>query len=105
MESQKLMSENKPRRPNQFQPENKYGKGRPLGSRNAAPPISKDQILNDIQSLQEYALGNNQWNVALYAKSLQGKIIGVFRTGKLPNITKISDMNEGELREFIARLE
>lgn len=99
------MSENATQRSKGFQPGNTYGKGRPLGRRNAPPAISKDQLLRDIEELYQYALGNSHWSVALQAKSLQGKIIGLFRTRKLPNITHVSDMNEGELEEFIALLE
>lgn len=99
------MSESELPKPYGFQPGNTHGKGRPLGSYNAPPPISKEQILRDVEELYNYALSNNHWNVALQAKYLQGKIIGLFRTRKLPNITNLSDMNQGELEQFIARLE
>jgi hypothetical protein len=99
------MSENETTKPCGFQPGNTYGKGRPLGSRNATPPISKDQLLRDIEELYNYALSNSHWNIALQAKSLQGKLLGLFRTRKLPDITHIADMNEGELEDFLARFE
>ena len=67
--------------------------------------MTKDQILKDIESLYQLALENGQWRIALRAKELQGKALGLFRPQRLPHIMRIADMTEEQLREFIARLE
>jgi hypothetical protein len=65
----------------------------------------KDQVLKDIQLLYERALSNNKLTAALRAKELQGKAIGLFKPQRLPNILRIADMTEEQLRDFIDRLE
>lgn len=99
------MSENSSKVSTQFQPGNTYGKGRPLGSRNSPPPISKEKILEEIHDIYAHALGTSNLGVALQALSMKGKIMGLYRTRKLQDIVRIEDMNEGELEEFMARLE
>lgn len=99
------MSELEPARPRGFQPGNTYGKGRPLGSRNLPPPFSKETVLKEIHDIYVHALGTDNLSVALQALSIKGKIMGLYRIRKLQNIVRIEDMNEGELEEFMARLE
>lgn len=68
-------------------------------------PIIKDQVLKDIQLLYELALYSGKLTVALRAKELQGKAIGLFETQRFPNVLRIADMTEEQLRDFIDRLE
>jgi hypothetical protein len=84
---------------------NTYGKGRPLGSRNRPKPFTKDEILRDIQEIYLHSLGNHNWGTALQAKLAQSKLMGMLRVRKLPNITRLRDMNEDELRDFNEMLE
>ncbi len=65
----------------------------------------KDQVLKDIQLLYERALSNNKLTVALRAKELQGIAIGLFKPQRLPNVLRIADMTEEQLRDFIEQLE
>lgn len=69
------------------------------------PPISKDQILTDIETIYQLALDDSKWHVALRAKELQGKALGLFKKQHLPDVTRIADMTEEQLYEFVARLE
>lgn len=67
--------------------------------------ITKDTVLQDIESIYQIALKDKKWNVALRAKETQGKILGIFRQQGLPHIKRMADMTDEELQEFIARLE
>ncbi|MBX9805434.1 MAG: hypothetical protein K2Y18_06760 [Alphaproteobacteria bacterium] len=67
--------------------------------------MTKEQILSDIESIYQSAIAENKWQVALHAKELQGKALGLFNKKVLPDIIRISDMNENQLKEFIDRLE
>ena len=66
---------------------------------------SKDSILKDIDDLYKKALETDRLQVALKAKELQGKIIGLFHTQEFPKVTQISDMSDDQLRALVARLE
>jgi len=94
------MSEDKPKNSTQFQPGNKFGKGRPVGSRNTPRPKTKEQLLDDIDIICKNAVENNRWQAALQARVWQGKLMGFFRTRKLPPITRISDMQRHEIEEL-----
>lgn len=67
--------------------------------------ITRDQILRDMETLYQLALDDGKWLVALRAKELQGKVIGLFKRQRLPDILHIADMTEEQLSEFIERLE
>lgn len=67
--------------------------------------FNKSQILSDIETIYQCAINDRKWLVALRAKELQGKIIGIFKKRELPEILQISEMTEEELREFVERLE
>jgi hypothetical protein len=69
------------------------------------PTLNKNQILSDIETIYQSAINDGKWLIALRAKELQGKIIGIFKKRELPEILQISDMTEEELREFVERLE
>lgn len=69
------------------------------------PALTKDQILADIQTIYQLALENGNWHAALRAKEMQGKILGLFEKQRLPEVTRIADMTEEQLREFMERLE
>jgi len=99
------MLKSKPRERNKFQPGNKFGKGRVEGSRNVPRPKTREQLLDDIEIICKNAVENNQWQAALQARVWQGKLMGFFRTRKLPPITQISDMQKHEIEELLAVLE
>lgn len=99
--SQDAISEKKPLKPNQFQHGNKLGKGRLLGSKNRKKELTKEQILRDIEFVYNKSVRENHWTNALAAKAWQGKFMGIARKRKLPDITKLSDMNQEQLKEFI----
>lgn len=69
------------------------------------PTLNKDKILSELEELYQCAINESNWLVALRAKELQGKIMGVFKKRQLPEIIRISDMTEEELLEFLERLE
>jgi len=98
------MSEQKAGNPTRFQPGNKYGKGRRLGSHNFPRPLTREQIMKNIQNIYKIAVKECRWNVALQAMVWQGRMMGMLRTRKLPNITRLSDMSREELEEFSALL-
>jgi hypothetical protein len=66
---------------------------------------SKEFILKDIEDLYKKALETDRLQVALKAKELQSKIIGLFHTQEFPKVTQISDMSDDQLRALVARLE
>ena len=67
--------------------------------------ITRDQILSDMETIYRLALDDGKWSVALHAKELQGKAIGLFTPSPLPTVARIADMTEDQLQEFLARLE
>ncbi len=67
--------------------------------------LTKDQILKDIESLYQLAFYSGKLQVALRAKELQGRAIGLFKPQHLPDSLCIADMTEEQLGEFIALLE
>lgn len=67
--------------------------------------MNKGQILFDIETIYQNAIEQKKWHVALRAKEIQGKILGLFKEKTLPNITRIRDMDEYQLTEFLERLE
>ena len=69
------------------------------------PSLTKDQILTDLQTIYQLALDEGKWFVALRAKELQGKILGLFEKQRLPEVTHIADMTEDQLHAFVDRLE
>lgn len=95
------IEDNKPKEKHKFQQGNNHGKGRPKGSVNRQKLPTKEDILKDIHDLYLYAIGNKHWGVALRALNDKAKLIGLYRTRKLPNITRLTDMNEEELRDFV----
>jgi hypothetical protein len=67
--------------------------------------LSKEQLLHDMQMVYEAAFKEKKWYVALKAKELQGRVLNVFAACKLPEIKRIADFTEDDLKEFVARLE
>lgn len=69
------------------------------------PPINKENIIRKLETIYWHALSANRWYTALQAASLQGRNLGMFIKPRLPEITRIKDMDEDQLREFVERLE
>lgn len=70
-----------------------------------AKQITKDDILDKLETIYRRALKGDKWYTALQAAALQGRNIGMFERKRLPEVTRIEDMNEEQLREFLAILE
>jgi hypothetical protein len=99
------MSEDKPKTRHQFKAGNHYSKGRPKGSPNKPTPPTKENLLIRIDKLYNDSIKNDERRLALNAIFLQAKLLGMLRTRKLPPITKLSEMTQEELREFIEIME
>jgi hypothetical protein len=67
--------------------------------------VTREQILADMETIYHLALETGKLNVALHAKELQGKAIGLFNTPKSTPDIQISEMTEEQLTELIQRLE
>jgi len=67
--------------------------------------ITKDQILQDIEFICQESIKEKKWSVALRAKGMQAKILGLFRPQRLPKAVRLSEMTKDQLEEFIACME
>jgi len=93
--------DNKLLKSHQFQVGNKLSKGRPLGSKNKKSQVTEEKALRDLQSLYLKAVRKGELSLALRVKVSQARIAEVFRTRKLPEIPKLSDMNQDQHRELL----
>lgn len=67
--------------------------------------FTKATILKDLKTIYLGALKAGDWRVALEVTKLRGRHIGLFDKQRLPEVSRIADMTEEQLTEFIDRLE
>jgi hypothetical protein len=67
--------------------------------------ITRESILRRLQNIYKFAMKDGKLHVALHAVIMQGKEINMFVKQNLPVVTRIKDMTEEQLDDFIAHLE
>lgn len=67
--------------------------------------VTREQILKESEEIYQGAMNEGKWALALRAKELQAKILGLFKVPRLPEVVRIQDMTEEQLQEFVTRLE
>jgi len=67
--------------------------------------ITKDQILQDIEFIYQESIKEKKWGIALRAKGMQAKILGLLKPQRLPKVVRFSEMTKDQLEEFIACME
>ena len=68
-------------------------------------PPTREKILENIEGLYAVATCQGKWGIALRAKELQGRMLGFFKPGPLPQPARMSDLTEEELLNLIEHLE
>lgn len=66
---------------------------------------TKEHILKMLETIYWHAFNNHKWHAALQAAVLLGRNVGMFEKQRLPEVTRIADMTEQQLRDFIEALE
>ena len=67
--------------------------------------FTKARILKKLEAVYWRALNSGNLHVALRVIELQGNHISMFDKQRLPKVSRIADMTEEQLVDFIARLE
>jgi hypothetical protein len=68
-------------------------------------PLTKGSVLKKLETIYWHAFNDKKWHVALQVAELLGKNSGLFEKQRLPEVTRIADMTEEQLRDFIEALE
>ena len=68
-------------------------------------PVTKETILKKLETLYWSVFNDSKWHIALWVAERQGKNIDLFEKPCLPEVTRIEDMTEPQLRDFMDALE
>lgn len=65
--------------------------------------LDRHQILNDLQNLYHAAVSQDNLSIALKAKELQGKILGVFHNAVPPSFD-LKALTDEQIQEWIEKI-
>lgn len=67
--------------------------------------MSKENVLKKLEAIYWHAFNDKKWHVVLQVIELLGRKSGLFEKQRLPEVTRIADMTEEQLRDFMEALE
>jgi len=67
--------------------------------------MTKDTILEKLETIYQHAFNDNKWHIALQVAKLQAKYVDLFEKQPLSEGTPIKDMTEQQLIDLLDALE
>ena len=67
--------------------------------------MSKNSVLKKLEAVYWHAFQDKKWHIVLQVVKLLGEKSGLFEKQRLPQVTRIADMTEEQLRDFMEALE